>query len=287
MVTLFGEGELMQPPTHSAPRGEQRPIRRHRHRYRSSSSSSSVSSSRYSRRSDHHWHHQPVEPAAAAASAAAPAPEPDAAFSAVGEFNGIDAADAAAAAPEEEPDEPVIHRSRYVDFDKYQQDPDDPILQPNFCVFCHVAMSTKQMEMNRLLQSLLDLQKHHRSYMAPLSFCRMQQDEYNENIRPHIVDKYGRRYKDARGAPAMAAKQFWEHHISHIYSPAVFHEELAREVSGNLLLMLQNGSKLKTRKRGVYVDEDKFWNAARIYDKFKGLLTSVGSGRDTTLYGAT
>lgn len=189
---------------------------------------------------------------------------------------------------EEQPDEPVIHKTCEIDFDKeYEQDPDDPILFPKFCVYCHVAQSPRELEMNKRLSSLLDLSKHHRAFMSPLRFCRMMQNEYNEKIRKHIVDKFGRPYKDPRGAPAMSAHNFWHHHLSHMYSPMVFHEELAREVSSNLLLMLHNGVKLKTRKRGVYVDGDKMWHVARIYDKFKGVLSNVNASRDATLFGAT
>jgi len=201
---------------------------------------------------------------------------------------GAAAAEAAPNGEDDEPaDEPQVFKSRHVDFDLYEQDPNDPITRPKFCVYCHVAMSTKQQEMNNLLANLLNLQRHHRPFMDPLAFCRMQQTEYNDNVRKHIVDKNGRRFKDPRGAPAMHARHFWEHHIHHIYSPSVFHEEMAREVSSNILLMLQNGCKMKTNKRGVYVDDDKFWNVARIYDKFKPLLTKVGTERDMTLFGAT
>jgi hypothetical protein len=269
---LFGEPEepaaaaaaLSQRRRRSSSRESRRPSSRRSRRRSSSRNRRRRSRSRSRSRQAEDEGQADAEAEAAAAAGAAAALEP---------------------VPEEEADEPEVFRSRHVDFDQYEQDPDDPILQPKFCVYCHVAMSSKQREMNPLLDSLLDLQRHHRSYMDPLAFCRMSQNEYNENIRPHIVDKYGRRYKN--GAPAMHARHFWEHHIHHMFSPNVFHAEMAREVSSNILIMLQNGCKMKTKKRGVYVDDDKFWNVARIYDKFKPLLAKVGAERDTTLFGAT
>lgn len=185
------------------------------------------------KRARHHHH------AEAAAAAAAADPDPV-----------VPPADAEA----DEDDIPQPIRAGAVDWSKYMQDPDDPILDPSFCVECqHAKCKAISLEEGNQKWMAMEKLKESRFDMHPFSHVRERQRLYNEGVRHNLLDNDGVPLAEDPGP--WPAQQIWEHDLYHVVNPTVLAYENARSVQTVLRAMADN-IRTATRKNPerVFVD---------------------------------
>lgn len=139
------------------------------------------------------------------------------------------------ASAEEPPGENFVpYQPDNVNWDLFQENPND-LPRKNFCVECHVAQSAQQKELGKEYAHWINEGRNHRSAMKPMQWARMQQRQYNLNIRPKLRDKHGRKFTladgkttDKRGGPACSGRMLWEHSIEHVFEPEALKIDLIR-----------------------------------------------------------
>ena len=201
---------------------------------------------------------QPADVAAAAAAAAA----------AEGSEAAEAAAAAAATAPEQEIPPPQVVPMKELNWDEYIQDPDDPIEDPNFCLWCNYAVCARQAQKGNLRwQRLKIYHEENWGRVHPFKFARESQRLYNKYIRDHLTDDKGRQI--LRG-PAWPAREIHEHPILHVFISRCAHTENATVYQNALRrirdhgLFLSDGS-VDAKLLKTYCETEKV--ARILYDK--------------------
>lgn len=98
-------------------------------------------------------------------------------------------APAAAAADEipiEDPLQPCPRDD--IDWSQWKQDPNDPITDPDFCLWSVMGRTDEELSKNQHWQTLLDYHRLNRGDQPAFPFCREMQRLYNTRIRDHLVD---------------------------------------------------------------------------------------------------
>lgn len=133
------------------------------------------------------------------------------------------------AAPEEE-DAPKPFKINAVDWSQFEQDPDDPIINPSLCVHCYYAKCEAQAAEtgNHRWEAMNKYEDENRNKVHPFIYARNVQKIYNEGVRHHLTDDDGEPLVDDPGP--WPAQQIWEHRIYHVVDGQAALVENARGV---------------------------------------------------------
>lgn len=160
----------------------------------------------------------------------------------------------------------------------YVQDPNDPVTDPDFCLWCCFALCARQAKTgNKKWERLKKYHEENWGHVHPFKFARESQRIYNEKIRDNLTDGKGRKMR----GPAWPAQQIHEHPINHVFIARCAHTENAfiyqtalRRIRDKGLFMSDGSVCLKTLK--AFQETEK--QARILYEK-------VDASKSTALYG--
>lgn len=168
------------------------------------------------------------------------------------------------------------------DIANYPQDPDDPITDPNWCLWDWVSQTKTQVQGNNRLQKLVNYHKENFGLVHPFVFVQEMQSLYNTHLRKFIHDpKTRKRYTDPRGGPAWPAntiynwarKSVMSAHAGRIDTARTLQMALDTLQENQLFLLCPNGKRqvdLKVLKETITLSKElRYW-----YDKIEGMQST-------------
>lgn len=189
----------------------------------------------------------------------------------------------AAAAEEQEIPPPVAVKMKELDWSEYVQDPDDPITDADFCLWCDFAVCANDLKTgNKHWEQLIRYHNENWGRVHPFKFARDSQRIYNEHIRLYLTDND----KAHVVGPAWPAQSIHEHPITHVFIARCAHIENAFVYQTALRRMRDNGlfmsdGTVNTKLLKLFFDTEK--QARVLFEKIdtgkgsNGALISFGT----------
>lgn len=181
--------------------------------------------------------------------------------------------------------QPVPRQS--VNWDLYVQDVDDPITQPDFCLWSIIAQSKQQYKTNQRFAMLTRMHKENYGRMQPFAFVRMMQNFYNKEIRFNIrlpsIDDPTIFIKWAN-PPPWPARRIWNYVLTDVVLPSAVREDVARTMQQVLRTLADSQMFLRDSTGRQSIDLKVLDAYNKTWDKSRALFDKLESSRNTSLF---
>jgi hypothetical protein len=177
---------------------------------------------------------------------------------------------------------------RTLNWDEYEEDPNDPIIDKKWCFWCHYAQSKEEYAGNKNIEKLVLYHNEHRSFVDPFEFARHMQGLYNLYVREYMIDPLGKRVngkKPRKRGPPWPGRTVYEHAKVHAMLPLAIYEDILRyyvttvDTVANQLRVFDPATNDET-VRAKMVD-----HFIKLTKEVRPFIKEVSAARNTNLYG--